>query len=207
MPFTSLSPKKGPEARSGPCTLYYPNELYEHKYIFFNFACLQNYQIRTCGLSKEDGKGTILHMTVILAVTQRHKGMIHHLPLLISPGISKGETKTNKTKGYGTSCKDVQSPALQKGMLRHFYSPFQDRYQTQRQFMVPQKTASCMFAHCLLLQVESGPRGWAHQRCHLRMQSALPAQQVRLNTEDRQRRSESITRSMLLLVPENYTAP
>lgn len=35
MPFTSLSPKKGPEARSGPCTLYYPNELYEHKEFFF----------------------------------------------------------------------------------------------------------------------------------------------------------------------------
>lgn len=38
MPFTSLSPKTGPEARSGPCTLYYPNELYEHKEFFFKFC-------------------------------------------------------------------------------------------------------------------------------------------------------------------------
>lgn len=38
MPFTSLSPKKGPEESSGPCTLYYPNELYEHKEFFFKFC-------------------------------------------------------------------------------------------------------------------------------------------------------------------------
>lgn len=62
-------------------------------------------------------------MTVILAVTQRHKGMIHHLPFLISPGISKGETKT-KQKDMVPPAKTFRASHYRKECSGIFTHPF-----------------------------------------------------------------------------------
>lgn len=105
MPFTSLSPKKGPEARSGPRALYYPNELDEHIELFFNVACLESYQIRARGLSTEDREYHIYNnCDTWVWYLLGHKGYDSPTPLPLSPGISQGERK-KKTKRHGTYSK------------------------------------------------------------------------------------------------------
>lgn len=112
MPFTSLSPKKGPEERSGPCTLYYPNELYEHKEFFFKFCMpveLPNKDLWP--LNRGRKRYSTSHDCNPCCDTKAQRSDSPPPPSHL-PRDQQRETKTNKTKGYGTSCKDVQSPRI-----------------------------------------------------------------------------------------------
>lgn len=111
------------------------------KSFLFNLAYLHNYQKKTCGLSAEDVKGTILKLSVGSAVTQSYDlpPLSSHLPR---------DERTEKQKQH----ERLRASCCRKECSGVFTHPFKfDIKNKYGSWWSGPRTVSHMCPHCLLM--------------------------------------------------------